>query len=298
MTLLLLMSGPGSGSGGPLAPANTVLPVISGTTTVGSTLTTTNGTWSGSPTGYTYQWKRGGTAISGATASTYVLVTADLAATITVTVTASNIGGATAATSTGVGPITNPAFATLDGTPSSGFVTMSNGNLTATMNSSGGAAEVHSTAVKSSGQYYFEYKYGPALAGGHAIGVSLSTAVPGGGDLNNGTKCTAVLPGGASLIYSNNVSTGKDLGSAANNDRYDFAIDLTNRKGWIRRNGGNWNADAAANPATNTNGVTIAAGSFSPSFYFASGSTNTLTANFGASAFTGTVPSGFSGWPA
>jgi hypothetical protein len=91
------------------APVNTGLPAISGTTTVGSTLTTTNGTWSGTPTiGYAYQWKRGGTNISGATASTYLLVSADLAATVAVTVTATNTVGSTGATSTAVGPIGAP----------------------------------------------------------------------------------------------------------------------------------------------------------------------------------------------
>ena len=46
-------------SGPSSAPVNTVAPVISGTTTLGSVLTTTNGTWTNSPTSYTYQWKRG-----------------------------------------------------------------------------------------------------------------------------------------------------------------------------------------------------------------------------------------------
>lgn len=107
MTLLLLQSGPGANAGGVAitAPTNTVAPAISGTIIVGQTLTTTNGTWTGSPTGYSYQWLRGGVNISGATSNTYLLVTADLAATITVTVTATNAGGSASATSTGVGPI-------------------------------------------------------------------------------------------------------------------------------------------------------------------------------------------------
>jgi hypothetical protein len=37
---------------------NSISPVISGTVSVGSTLTTTNGTWTNSPTSYTYQWQR------------------------------------------------------------------------------------------------------------------------------------------------------------------------------------------------------------------------------------------------
>jgi hypothetical protein len=88
----------------PTAPVSTVAPVISGTATPGSTLTTTNGTWTQSPTSYTYQWKRAGVAISGQTASTHVVVTADVAQAITCTVTATNATGAAAATSNTLTP--------------------------------------------------------------------------------------------------------------------------------------------------------------------------------------------------
>jgi surface protein len=84
-------------SGG--APVHTVAPVISGTTTLGSTLTSTTGTWTNSPTSYAYQWRRNGTPIPSATASTYVLVSADSAAGITCVVTATNALGSSSATS-------------------------------------------------------------------------------------------------------------------------------------------------------------------------------------------------------
>lgn len=42
------------------APANTVLPAISGSAFVGSTLTGTPGSWANSPTSYSYQWQRCG----------------------------------------------------------------------------------------------------------------------------------------------------------------------------------------------------------------------------------------------
>jgi len=85
-------------SGPSSAPVNTVAPVISGSTTLGSVLTTTNGTWTNSPTSYTYQWKRGATNI-GTNTNTYTLVAADSAAAITCVVTATNLVGSTPATS-------------------------------------------------------------------------------------------------------------------------------------------------------------------------------------------------------
>jgi hypothetical protein len=72
----------------PATPVNTVLPAITGTAQVGQTLTTTNGTWSNSPTSYVRQWKANGAAISGATGTTYVVLAGDVGKTITVTVNA------------------------------------------------------------------------------------------------------------------------------------------------------------------------------------------------------------------
>jgi len=90
-----------SGSLNP-APVNTVLPSISGTLNLGQLLTASTGTWTNSPTGYTYQWQRGGVNIGGATANTYTTVLADVGQTLTVIVTASNASGAGApATSAG-----------------------------------------------------------------------------------------------------------------------------------------------------------------------------------------------------
>jgi hypothetical protein len=86
------------------APANTALPAISGTLRTGSTLSTTNGTWTNTPTSYGYQWYRAGIAIASATASTYVLVSADEGSNITVRVAATNATGTGFSTSAAVGP--------------------------------------------------------------------------------------------------------------------------------------------------------------------------------------------------
>lgn len=97
-----------------IAPTNTVLPSIDGAPFEDETLTANDGTWTGAPTSFTYQWKRDGVAISGATADTYVATALDVDTDITVTVTAHNSFANTPATSA---PLT-----ILDFTPADLFV--------------------------------------------------------------------------------------------------------------------------------------------------------------------------------
>lgn len=88
------------------SPEPTVDPAITGTRTVGSTLTCSTGTWSGSPTSYAYQWTRDGVDIGGATTSTHVLVSGDLGKMIGCSVTATDAnGGSTRTWADEVGPI-------------------------------------------------------------------------------------------------------------------------------------------------------------------------------------------------
>jgi len=102
-------SGNQSSAPQPAAPVNTALPAISGALQAGDTLTASTGSWSGSPTSYSYQWNANGTAISGAVSSTYTLLSSEAGDSITVTVSAANSGGSTAATSNAVGPVTSVA---------------------------------------------------------------------------------------------------------------------------------------------------------------------------------------------
>jgi len=85
-------------SAGPTAPSITV--VITGNAPIGSVLTAVPTIIAGNPTPtFTYQWKRGGANISGATSVNYTTVSGDIASAITVTVVATNGSGTDTKTS-------------------------------------------------------------------------------------------------------------------------------------------------------------------------------------------------------
>lgn len=86
-------------------PVNTVAPSFTGNQVKGQVLSSNNGTWTQSPTSYTYQWKRGGVAIPGAIELNYQLVNADIGSTISVAVTAINAAGSATASSGSSGAI-------------------------------------------------------------------------------------------------------------------------------------------------------------------------------------------------
>ncbi|KRE35485.1 hypothetical protein ASG73_16240 [Janibacter sp. Soil728] len=70
----------------------TKAPTITGTRGVGKTLTASKGTWSPTPTSYTYRWKRNGASIYGATRPTYTPTSADAGRRLTVSVAAHRTG--------------------------------------------------------------------------------------------------------------------------------------------------------------------------------------------------------------
>jgi len=73
-------------------PVNLTIPVVTGDAgSTGNLMTTTDGTWTQSPTSFTYRWLRDDVAISGATASTYTTVLADDNTTLKSEVVAINV---------------------------------------------------------------------------------------------------------------------------------------------------------------------------------------------------------------
>lgn len=117
-------------------PVNTVAPVITGALTVGSVLTSTQGTWTGTGIIYAYQWKRDGVNIAGQTALTHTIVTADVGTTLSCVVTATNANGEASEADTQVVPAIAPVNTVLpvistDGTPAVGeTVTVNTGTWT------------------------------------------------------------------------------------------------------------------------------------------------------------------------
>ncbi|OUE10201.1 hypothetical protein CMsap09_14735 [Clavibacter michiganensis] len=89
-------------------------PVISGSATVGSTLTVATGAWNPAPTSFAFKWWSDGVAVAGATASTYAVRTADVGRQITVTITGAKPGyTALSRSSAATARVTGPASSTI-----------------------------------------------------------------------------------------------------------------------------------------------------------------------------------------
>ena len=83
--------------------------MVTGTPTVGSTLTVSTGTWSFTPARYTYDWYRcpaqGGTCVNLSTSPSYTVTSADLGWTIGVFVTAYTAAGEAHGSGANVGTV-------------------------------------------------------------------------------------------------------------------------------------------------------------------------------------------------
>ena len=173
-------------------------------------------------------------------------------------------------------------------------VTLSSLNLKATTSTA--SAGVRAVNSKNAGKYYFEITYTTVNTNTFTSGLSLSSAslpAPAAGALT--------VSRSSGNISVNNVSSGSSLGIIAPGSVVGIAVDITGKLAWLRiAPSGNWNGSGTANPATGTGGVNITSISTGPLFpLFAGASADAATANFGDSAFSGAVPSGFTaGWPA
>lgn len=159
----------------PEYPINTALPTVSGSTTQGQTLSVTNGSWNTNlayaPTSYTYQWKRAGSNISGATSSTYTTVTADIGNSITCTVTAvNNRGTLSVNSSNGITIVASTYTLTYDG---NGGIVLGNSSTSTTVNAGS------SVTLPSASRSYFSFNgWYTAPSGGGYLGTTNNSYTP------------------------------------------------------------------------------------------------------------------------
>lgn len=181
---------------------------------------------------------------------------------------------------------------------------LTNVNLTATTSAS--SQGVFATSGQVSGKYYFEFTLGAGTVGlnTHYLGAALSSA-----QVSATSGLEAVKLVSASATTANVNVNGSTVVSAFTVPTMGpgtvvcCALDIDNQRAWFRVGAtGNWNGNSGNDPTVPSTGVSLAALgvsgiSFLPHIALIN-SGSALTANFGDSAFSGTVPTGFtSGFP-
>ncbi len=172
-------------------------------------------------------------------------------------------------------------------------VDLSNGDLTVTKDSGGGADSVRSVDGKSSGKWYIELtnsaqpitgpqgQFGIMNASGSLTSEVGATGSNGYGDVSESAN-----------TEFNNSNTAYGAAWDTSGDVVQMAFDMDNGKIWWGVNG-TFDGDPAAGTGEAYSG--IAAGTW---FAAVSLQTTTVvaTANFGATPFAHSIPSGFVGW--
>jgi hypothetical protein len=205
------------------------------------------------------------------------------------------------------GGIPNAGLVTGDPNNKSAGMSLSNGNLTFTSSASAGTYGAFCTAPKTSGKRYFEVKLQQFETSGLTYtGIALASSSQGltasmGAANNNSISYDSHS---WNIVYGG--SNQGTIGQPAANDIICVAVDISNALCWMRRNAGNWNNNASANPATGAQGINIStlvkqlknsSVAVYPFVQMSVGSaSDILVANFGSSAFAQTVPNGFSAW--
>ncbi len=138
---------------------------------------------------------------------------------------------------------------------------LSGGDLVATASGLFGIAS--SNSAHDSGKFYAKFTLTVKNGGAGFQGVGVFDS-----SFNNLSAPTATMFVGQTThglaffsdngVYYNNVAISH-LVTFAQGDVIELALDIDNRTIWFRVNGGNWNNSGAANPVTNTGGITLGA---------------------------------------
>jgi hypothetical protein len=191
----------------------------------------------------------------------------------------------------------NTTWSTTDKTAS---VTLSGSNLIATATST--PAGVRGKDPKRAGKLYFEIT--GTIWANAATCVGVISAAPSLATLPTVILNNFFVVKNGNIWVNGAVAAGiPNIGALVNGSIVGIAVDLDARQGFARLcPSGNWNGSATANPATGVGGVDLSAAGLGagidvyPVALFNTTS-DAATGNFGGTAFSGTVPSGYtSGW--
>jgi hypothetical protein len=201
------------------------------------------------------------------------------------------------------------AITTWDPSAKGANITLSNGNLTCT------STTTASSTTHGTGGYigsaalllYFEATVNTVINSLNSWAIGISSSGSGLAQyLGQSSIGTGLYQNGKVL---NNTLTITTIFTFAAGAVIGVAVNFTAQKVWFTINGTTWNnaAIGSQNPATNTGGITttannnpfIVSGTYQtvvPAFGTNSNTGNIGTANFGATAFSYAVPSGFTAW--
>jgi hypothetical protein len=201
-------------------------------------------------------------------------------------------GQYTLPTTVGTFLVAGVAVGTWDPAALGSGITLSNGNLTAECTGTVGNNITKATPFQSSGKYYYEFTIVNTLDNsvvGVANAAAALTEYLGQDNTHSAGIFNGVWLGGGGTTTAPAFVTGHVYG---------IAVDVTNKLAWAKdiTAGGNWNANAGSDPATGSLGSTLAiTGGLYPACSLINAN-DKITINFGASAYAGALPSGYSNW--
>ena len=194
-------------------------------------------------------------------------------------------------------------FATFDPARKNTTAILSGGNLTYAATNGNAYSTAAVTVGKSSGKYYAELLCNASnVSQDSAIGIAT-----GAFDFAAATNLPGPDANGFSALRDGSIWGGSGVGGAWDGfgaNILDAAIDFGAKLFWWRVNNGLWNSQlnggSGGDPASGTFGYDFTSIGSAPFYFVVSGygfssPPTGFTANFGASAFTRTPPSGFVG---
>jgi len=212
-----------------------------------------------------------------------------------------------------------PTYTKLDPSTAGTDITISPSGLTASAPGAASFTAVRAFEGKTAGKWYFEFTVNDVLDDGlfgsihvGVVGYRYGTILPNRfvGDQDFSTPSaarTGLATGSTGGWYGNNVGDGfshvSDTWVAG--DHGALAFDVTKRLAWFKLNTGSWNGNPSANPATGVGGLKFENNSGADSLTLGTrvwpavsvrNTPDSVTLNFGASAFRHAPPTGYSGW--